>query len=55
MCASLSVASNFSANNELALHVADPAAAEEFYTHTLGCVRDPYGVIFDLIERVPGD
>jgi catechol 2,3-dioxygenase-like lactoylglutathione lyase family enzyme len=27
----------FSANNELALHVADPNAAEEFYTQTLGC------------------
>ena len=122
MCASLGVASNFSANNELALHVPDPAAAEAFYTRTLGCtvtdrtpdcisltngalrlyllrdpvrthdavipsfdvpdrtaaleqlraagctlvpigphapdgyyVRDPYGVIFDLIERTPGD
>ena len=28
----------FSANNELALHVPDPSAAEEFYTATLGCV-----------------
>jgi catechol 2,3-dioxygenase-like lactoylglutathione lyase family enzyme len=28
----------FTANNELALHVPDPAAAEGFYTHTLGCV-----------------
>lgn len=28
----------FSANNELALHVADPASAERFYTDTLGCV-----------------
>lgn len=28
----------FCANNELALHVADPAAAERFYTETLGCV-----------------
>ncbi len=27
----------FSANNELALHVADPASAERFYTGTLGC------------------
>ena len=27
----------FSANNELALHVPDPAAAEAFYTATLGC------------------
>jgi catechol 2,3-dioxygenase-like lactoylglutathione lyase family enzyme len=29
---------NFIANNELALHVADPAAAEKFYTEVLGCV-----------------
>jgi catechol 2,3-dioxygenase-like lactoylglutathione lyase family enzyme len=28
---------NFTANNELALHVPDPAAAEAFYTGTLGC------------------
>jgi len=116
------VTSIFSANNELALHVPDPAAAERFYTETLGCVvtdrtpdcislrngalrlyllrdpvrthdavipsfdvadraaaltqlqvagctlvpigphapdgyyvRDPYGVIFDLIERLPPD
>jgi catechol 2,3-dioxygenase-like lactoylglutathione lyase family enzyme len=28
----------FSANNELALHVPDPAAAETFYTRVLGCV-----------------
>lgn len=27
----------FVANNELALHVADPAAAEKFYTEVLGC------------------
>jgi catechol 2,3-dioxygenase-like lactoylglutathione lyase family enzyme len=27
----------FAANDELALHVADPAAAEEFYTRLLGC------------------
>jgi catechol 2,3-dioxygenase-like lactoylglutathione lyase family enzyme len=27
----------FFANNELALHVADPNAAEEFYTQVLGC------------------
>ena len=27
----------FSANNELALHVPDPAAAEAFYTRVLGC------------------
>ena len=111
----------FSANNELALHVPDPAAAESFYTRVLGCVvtdrtpdcvslrngalrlyllrdparthdavvpsfdvpdraaalamlqaagcslvpigphapdgfyvRDPFGVIFDLVEREPG-
>jgi catechol 2,3-dioxygenase-like lactoylglutathione lyase family enzyme len=29
---------SFSANNELALHVPDPSAAEGFYTGTLGCV-----------------
>ena len=29
---------SFVANNELALHVADPAAAEKFYTEILGCV-----------------
>lgn len=34
----------FSANNELALHVADPAAAERFYTGTLGCV---------VVDRAP--
>jgi catechol 2,3-dioxygenase-like lactoylglutathione lyase family enzyme len=28
----------FAANNELALHVANPSAAEEFYTGVLGCV-----------------
>jgi catechol 2,3-dioxygenase-like lactoylglutathione lyase family enzyme len=28
----------FTANNELALHVPDPSAAEGFYTGTLGCV-----------------
>ena len=28
----------FTANNELALHVADPEAAEAFYTRVLGCV-----------------
>ena len=27
----------FAANNELALHVPDPAAAESFYTRVLGC------------------
>ena len=27
----------FAANNELALHVADPAAAEAFYVRVLGC------------------
>lgn len=34
----------FAANNELALHVADPAAAEGFYTNTLGCV---------VVDRTP--
>ena len=29
--------SDFAANNELALHVADPEAAESFYVATLGC------------------
>ena len=29
---------NFVGNNELALHVADPGAAEKFYTEVLGCV-----------------
>jgi len=28
---------NFAANNELALHVPDPAAAESFYVDVLGC------------------
>lgn len=28
---------NFVANNELALHVADPTIAEKFYTEVLGC------------------
>lgn len=28
----------FLGNNELALHVADPSAAEKFYTEVLGCV-----------------
>jgi catechol 2,3-dioxygenase-like lactoylglutathione lyase family enzyme len=35
---------DFVANNELALHVADPAAAEKFYTEVLGCAvfnREP--------------
>ena len=31
-------APTFTANNELALHVPDPAAAESFYTNTLGCI-----------------
>ena len=38
------VPANFVANNELALHVADPLAAEKFYTEILGCVvfnREP--------------
>jgi catechol 2,3-dioxygenase-like lactoylglutathione lyase family enzyme len=34
----------FSGNNELALHVADPSAAEEFYTGTLGCT---------VVDRTP--
>lgn len=39
-----SAAMTFSGNNELALHVADPSAAEEFYTGTLGCT---------VIDRTP--
>lgn len=42
----------FSGNNELALHVADPSAAEAFYTGTLGCTmvnRTP-----DCIELTSG-
>jgi catechol 2,3-dioxygenase-like lactoylglutathione lyase family enzyme len=38
------VPTNFVGNNELALHVSDPVAAEEFYTQVLGCVvvdREP--------------
>jgi catechol 2,3-dioxygenase-like lactoylglutathione lyase family enzyme len=34
----------FVANNELALHVADPAAAESFYVGVLGC---------EVTERTP--
>ena len=34
----------FHANNELALHVPDPAAAAAFYTGVLGCVE---------VERTP--
>ncbi|HEX6747460.1 MAG TPA: VOC family protein [Longimicrobium sp.] len=34
----------FRANNELALHVADPAAAEAFYVSVLGC---------EVIDRSP--
>lgn len=34
----------FNANNELALHVADPAAAEEFYVGVLGC---------EVVNRTP--
>jgi catechol 2,3-dioxygenase-like lactoylglutathione lyase family enzyme len=34
----------FSANNELALHVADPRAAEVFYTGVLGCT---------VVDRTP--
>jgi catechol 2,3-dioxygenase-like lactoylglutathione lyase family enzyme len=33
-----SSAPQFRANNELALHVPDPAAAERFYVDVLGCV-----------------
>ena len=35
---------SFTANNELALHVPDPAAAESFYTEVLGCV---------VVDRTP--
>ncbi len=35
----------FSANNELALHVADPETAAGFYTSVLGC---------ELVRRTPG-
>ena len=34
----------FSGNNELGLHVSDPAAAEEFYTKVLGCT---------VVDRTP--
>lgn len=34
----------FTANNELALHVADPAAAAVFYTEVLGC---------EVVSRAP--
>ena len=34
----------FTANNELALHVPDPAAAETFYTRVLGCT---------VVDRTP--
>jgi catechol 2,3-dioxygenase-like lactoylglutathione lyase family enzyme len=34
----------FSGNNELALHVSDPSAAEAFYTGTLGCI---------VVDRAP--
>jgi hypothetical protein len=60
---------SFRANNELAVHVPDPATAETFYTRVLGCVvmdrtpdcisltsvyvRDPHGILFDVIERGP--
>jgi catechol-2,3-dioxygenase len=36
---------DFVANNELALHVADPEAAERFYTDVLGCT---------VFDRTPG-
>jgi histidine triad (HIT) family protein len=38
MPASPTVAPRFRANDELALHVPDPAAAEPFYVDVLGCV-----------------
>ena len=38
MSSSLAPPPTFRANNELALHVPDPAAAESFYTDILGCV-----------------
>ena len=38
MSASPAATPTYRANNELALHVPDPAAAEPFYTNTLGCV-----------------
>jgi catechol 2,3-dioxygenase-like lactoylglutathione lyase family enzyme len=34
----------FAANDELALHVADPAAAEAFYAQVLGC---------EVVDRTP--
>jgi catechol 2,3-dioxygenase-like lactoylglutathione lyase family enzyme len=40
----MSSPSTFAANNELALHVADPAAAERFYVGVLGC---------ELVRRTP--
>ena len=54
----------FLGNNELALHVPDPSAAENFYSRILGCTvvdRTPdcisltYGVVFDVIERRSSD
>lgn len=36
--------SSFAANNELALHVADPDAAESFYAQVLGC---------EVVSRTP--
>ena len=35
---------SFAANNELALHVADPDAAESFYAQVLGC---------EVVSRTP--
>ena len=35
---------SFAANNELALHVPDPAAAESFYAQVLGC---------EVVSRTP--
>jgi catechol 2,3-dioxygenase-like lactoylglutathione lyase family enzyme len=50
--AALAAQPTFRANNELALHVADPAAAAEFYTEVLGgteVARSP-----DCIEVATG-
>ena len=54
-------APSFRANNDLALHLADPDAAAAFYERTLVPIgphspdgfylRDPSGVVFDVIQR----
>lgn len=44
--------SNFRANNELALHVADPDAAATFYVNVLGCTEASRSS--DCIEVVSG-